>query len=83
MYSDGDKMIEKVYSVEFNTYTSWTRDTVNKGGLSGEYLHIPLGGLLVRESELHDYAQYGDGYKSITLVGSMLFDIERHPGVLM
>ena len=63
---------EKIYSVEFNEYTNITRDTVatedNKC-----YLHIPLGGLLVRESALVEYSNYGKGYKSIILVGSMFF----------
>lgn len=68
---------EKVYIVEFNTYTNCMYDTVSDGNYEDlsktEYLSIPLGGLLVRESELTKYSKFGNGYKSIKLVGSMYF----------
>ena len=71
---------EKVYLVEFNTYTNCMFDTVsNKAGEwdppigSESYLSIPLGGLLVKESDLPAYAEYGQGFKTIKLVGSMYF----------
>ena len=69
---------EKIYLVEFNTYTNCCYDTVSNGEYDDfkkmKYLDIPLGGLLVRESELGLYAVYGDGYKTIKLVGSMYFE---------
>ena len=70
---------ERVYIVEFNTYTNSCCDTVSDGDYDDlsetkYYLSIPLGGLLVRESELEKYSKFGNGYKSIKLVGSMYFN---------
>ena len=59
---------EKIYIVEFVNYTTCWKDTVS---LDGEYLQIPEGGLLVRESELEKYRKFGHGYKNIELVGSI------------
>ena len=69
---------EKIYLVEFNTYTNCCQNTVSNGEYDDfkktEFLSIPLGGLLVRESELKAYSRFGNGYKSIKLVGSMYFN---------
>ena len=61
---------ERVYRVEFNTYINYLKTAVRD--CSGKtYLEIPLGGLLVKESKLEYYKKYGDGFKSIILVGSV------------
>ena len=69
---------EKVYIVEFNSYTNCLCDTVSDGNYDDlsktKYLSIPFGGLLVRESELEKYSKFGNGYASIKLVGSMYFN---------
>ena len=64
----------KIYSVVFVEYTNCLRDTVstNEEDLGKvEYLEIPKTGLLIREDELDEYKKYGQGFKSITLVGEM------------
>ena len=70
---------EKVYFVKFNLYTNGTYLTVayhNDIDGTSEYLDIPYGGLLIRESELEKYRKFGNGYKTIKLVGSMYFSEE-------
>lgn len=67
---------EKVYFVKFNDYTNSTYSTVRYSNIEegqDEYLDIPYGGLVIRESELEKYRKFGNGYKTIKLVGSMYF----------
>ncbi|MBR4397351.1 MAG: hypothetical protein IKS93_05805 [Methanobrevibacter sp.] len=66
----------KLYRVTFNQYTNCMRDTVAKhtkveGKDGTEYLTIPKGDLIVREDELNEYKEYGDGFESIRIVGEM------------
>lgn len=67
------KAEEKVYAVEFMTYTNCMRDAVHCEENS-TYLSIdkPNSPLLVLESKLDKYRKYGGGFKSITYVGSMI-----------
>ena len=64
----------KIYSVVFVQYTNCLRDTVSTDEEDWDkvkYLTIPKTGLLIREDELDEYKKYGQGFKSITLVGEM------------
>lgn len=61
---------EKLYLVEFNSYTNFSKLCVSDN-TGNSYIEIPWGGLLVPESKLIYYMKYGEGFKNITLVGSM------------
>ena len=63
---------EKVYEVEFMSYTNALGDTVWDKE-SDEYIEIPDNErtLIVRESELEKYKRFGDGYRSTKFVGYM------------
>ena len=69
----------KLYRVTFNEYTNYMHDTVarytDKEGkelsLLEQYLHIPKTGLIIREDELNQYKEYGNGFSSIQIVGEM------------
>ena len=54
--------MERIYAVEFNTYTNCMRDTVSDGNKNiGETKYISLPKdvpFLIRESELLEYAKY-------------------------
>ena len=67
--------MERIYAVEFNTYTNALRDTVSDGNKNigeTEYIHLPKDvPFLIRESELLEYMKYGNGYKSIYCVGAI------------
>ena len=63
---------EKVYSVEFMTYTNCMRDTVSDGNKNiGETECLDLGkeNFLIRESELDFYKNFGNGFRKLTFVG--------------
>lgn len=63
--------LEKVYQVEFVYYmNALLKNSVSTD--DGEVLHIGSEPFLVKESDLPEYKKYGDGYRSITLVGAML-----------
>ena len=68
--------LEKIYSVEFMTYTDGLKDTVSDwDGESGsikdiKYLKVPEP-FLVKESDLDKYRTYGDGYRNTKFVGYM------------
>ena len=67
--------MERIYAVEFNTYTDCLRDTVSDGNKNiGErkYIHLPKDvPFLIRESELLEYVKYGNGYQSVFCVGAI------------
>lgn len=69
--------MEKIYEVEFLNYTNSMRDTASCNSneylnIDNKYIDIPKdGSLLVKESELEFYKNYGNGYRSITYVGEL------------
>ena len=66
---------EKIYAVEFNSYTNALNNVVSDGNKEigkTKYIHIPEGGLLVKESELDEYRKYGNGFASTKFVGTIL-----------
>ena len=71
------KAEEKVYAVEFMTYTNCMRDAVyceeNSTYLSIDRTNAPL---LVKESDLPKYQKYGGGFKNLHYVGSMVIEGE-------
>lgn len=66
---------EKIYSVEFRAYTDCTRTTVAKYELNKfkdtEYLDVSNGPFLIKESDIEKYKAFGNGYKSLTFVGTL------------
>ena len=67
--------MEKVYEVEFMTYTNCIRDTVsNMTKEIGDMRYITVGNepFLVKESELDKYSVYGGGYRRIKFVGNIV-----------
>lgn len=67
--------MEKVYEVEFMTYTNCCRDTVsNHARKIGDMKYINVGyePFLVRESELGKYRAWGDGFRIIRFVGNII-----------
>lgn len=66
--------LEKVYAVEFMTYTNAMKTSVsNKSEDIADRKYIEIGSepLLIKESELDLYKEYGDGYRSIKFVGNL------------
>lgn len=64
--------MEKVYQVEFMQYTNCSRDTVcNNTDLikDSKYIHVGKEQLLVRESDLDKYREYGNGFRTVKFVG--------------
>ena len=77
LYNDVSKHTkeEKIYAVEFNSYTNALNNVVSNGDEDigrRKYIHIPDGGLLVKESELDEYRKYGNGFASTKFVGTIL-----------
>lgn len=72
--------LEKIYSVEFMTYTDSLEDTVSDwDGKSSsikdiEYLKVGHN-FLLRESQLEIYRKFGGGYRNIKFVGELLIKI--------
>lgn len=71
--------MEKIYLVEFISYTNALHDTVSdwdgkRFSKIGEtkYLHLGRHCTLVKESDLEKYRKYGQGYKKITFLGTLL-----------
>ena len=67
---------ERVYLVEFNSYTNCSKDCVAKysedgSTLKSEYIEIPKEGLVVRESELGEYIKFGGGFASTKCIGAI------------
>ena len=70
--------MEKIYSVEFMTYTNYSRTHVAKrkpnlktGVLEHDYLEVGPAPFLLKESDLDKYKEYGDGYRTLTFVGML------------
>ena len=73
---------EKVYEVEFMTYTNCLKDTVSDW--DGDTVHLDIGKIkylavgpgpfLVKESDLPKYQKFGQVYKEIRFVGYMEVD---------
>ena len=69
----------KLYRVTFNEYTNcmhncvarYTDEEGKEVPLLEQYLHIPKTGLIIREDELNQYKEYGNGFSSIQIVGEM------------
>ena len=70
--------MEKVYLVEFMSYTNCLKDTVSDWDGKGDPLlkdikYLDVGhNFLVRESELEKYRKFGQGYRSIKYVGELI-----------
>lgn len=68
-------MIEKVYEVEFMTYTNCMKDTVCNGEKEiGDMKYINVGKepFLIRESEFGKYMKYGGGFRILRFVGNII-----------
>jgi len=72
--------MEKIYLVEFMSYTNCLKDMVtdwNGKGIPklGEEKYLTVGhNFLVRESELENYRKFGQGYRSIKFVGELIIE---------
>jgi len=72
--------LEKIYFVEFMSYTNCLNDTVSDWNGEGipkvgeqKYLHVGHN-FLVKESELEKYRKFGEGYRIIKFVGELLVE---------
>ena len=73
-----NKMLEKVYAVDFMAYTNCLNDTVSDwdgvSSFTGKEKYLTVKGpkvFLVKESDLEKYSKYGQGYKNLTCIGWM------------
>ena len=71
--------MEKIYLAEFISYTNALHDTVSDWDGKGtpsigkiKYLNLGKHCTLVKESDLEKYRKYGQGYKKITFLGTLL-----------
>lgn len=62
---------EKVYIVNFMSYTNCMNNAVSNGET---YLDIGYEPFLVRESDLDYYRQFGGGYRDLKFVGNIAID---------
>ena len=72
--------MEKIYEVEFMSYTNCMKDTVRdeeKELGKGQYLTVGREPFLIKESEFSKYQKYGDGFRIIRFVGNMKESIEE------
>lgn len=71
---------EKIYSVEFMTYTNCMQDTVSdwdgKGSPSlKDIKYLDVGhNFLIKESEIEKYKKFGQGYRNLKFVGELMID---------
>lgn len=71
---------EKIYFVEFMTYTNCMKDTVSnwdgKGDPFGKDIkYLDVGhNFLIKESEIEKYKKFGQGYRNIKFVGELMID---------
>lgn len=66
--------MEKVYEVEFMSYTNCMRDTVSNNAKEirdTKYINVGKEPFLVKESELEKYRAWGDGFRAIRFVGNI------------
>ncbi len=73
------KRIEKVYSVEFRSYTNCLRDTVSdyeetEDIAKTKYLTVGIEPFLIKESDIPKYQHFGGGYRNLHFVGNMEVD---------
>ena len=63
--------MEKIYSVEFLNYCSYTKSTVsnNDDDISTRYIDTKPEPFLIRESEIEYWKSFGGGFKTLTYVG--------------
>ena len=67
--------MEKVYEVEFMSYTNVMRDTVcdEETELGKEkYLNVGKEPFLIKESEFNKYMKYGNGFRVVRFVGNII-----------
>lgn len=72
--------LEKIYSVEFMTYTDCLKDTVSdwdgKSSSIKDIKYLNVGhNFLLRESQLELYRKFGGGYRNIKFVGELLINM--------
>lgn len=73
---------EKVYAVEFMSYTNSMKNTVSDKSnfKSGKvtYLDVGVDPFLITESQMEFYSKFGGGFRSLNFVGniSVPFDID-------
>ena len=82
------RMLEKVYAVEFMSYTNYLKDTVSDwdgiSSFTGNEKYLNVKGphqFLVKEADLEKYRKYGQGYNKITFVGWMDVDEIKKDGI--
>ena len=66
--------MEKIYKVEFMNYTNVCKDTVSnqaKELKDEKFIRVGKEPFLVRESELDNYRDWGDGFRYIEFVGNI------------
>ncbi len=66
--------MEKVYEVEFITYTNCMRDTVSNMAdeiKDTKYIHVGKEQFLIKESEFDKYMKFGDGFRIVKFVGNI------------
>ena len=66
--------MEKIYEVEFMSYTNCTKDIVCDGETElgkGKYLHVGREPFLIKESEFNKYMKYGNGFRVVRFVGNI------------
>lgn len=75
--------MEKLYAVEFIHYTNSMRDVVHSEELD-IYLKLSDGNFIIPERYLNYFKKFGDGYKSIDLIGYipdvLILDLEAKDG---
>ena len=62
--------MEKIYQVEFLSYTNCMRDTVWSEE-DNKYLDIGKEPFLIRESEFSEYMKFGNGFRIVKFVGNL------------
>lgn len=62
--------MEKVYQVEFMQYTNSMRDTIWNEE-TDHYIDVGKEPFLIKESELDNYKDYGNGFRIIKFVGNI------------
>ena len=67
---------DRIYLVTFNKYTDFSNRTVARyytvnGVEKSEYISIPESGLLIRERDFDAYRKFGNGFKTLQIVGEM------------
>ena len=65
----------KIYSVTFNEYTNYAKDTVSNGETIGSgnvpYVHVGNQPFLITEEQIIAASKYGKGIKEMIFVGNL------------